>query len=151
MAFLAGERVTAARLLNDSDFTTLSNTNLVDTTINTWTNFGTETITFDDPGVEVIVEANVMATCFTADGTNDRVVTRVSISFDGGSTFDSSAGQAFCTSDGDTVSRSPVPATHVRQGTPTGDVIVKAQCMHEVSGGDAEFFAGFLTATIRAV
>lgn len=151
MAFLAGERVTAARLLNSSNSTTLTNTNLTDTTINTWTDFGTETISFDDPGVEVIVDGNVMATAFTADTTNDRVVTRVSISFDGGSTFNSSAGQAFCTSDSDTISRSPVPAYHVRQGTPTGDVVIKAQCMHEVSGGDAEFFAGFLTATIRAV
>lgn len=153
MSFLAGELVTAARLLNNSDYTALTDTDIVDTTINTWTDFGTETITFSDPGVEVVVEGHLMSSCYTNDATADRVVTRVAISFDGGSTFDTSAGLAYCSSSTSAggVTRSPTPATHVRQGTPTGSVVIKGQCMHEVSGGDAQFFSGFLTATIKAV
>jgi hypothetical protein len=150
MAIAAGQRITAADLLHETETTTLTQTNLPNATINTWTDFGTEEITFSDPGVEVTVEAILISSCFTDQTTADRVVTRVAISFDGGSTFDTSAGLAYGTSDSDNISRTPTPAFHVRTGTPTGDVVVKAQCMHEVSGGQADFFSGALTATIKA-
>lgn len=108
--------------------------------------WGTETITFADPGVAVRVAAHVTGRCFSAT-VNETHTTRVAISFDGGSTF--TFGNAPQVTPLDTGSsgtgRITVAASHYRTGTPTGDIVIKVRAQSSGSTTPVAS-AGHLTA-----
>lgn len=146
MALLAGEVITAARLLHDSDGTTLSLLNPT-TSFDDW---GTETVTFTDPGVEVKVTGRVTGQASHPDSADIFVQTRVGISFDGGSTFEFGPEPASQVAEATGAARRQhVVASAHRTGTPTGDVVVKAQAAEE-SSQNTVMVQGFLEAAIHA-
>lgn len=126
MPINAGQRITAARLNWDSDDATLSDDTAA--AVNTWEQWGTETITFPNPGVAVKVKAWLTGRIYNIVDATSNAQYRVSISFDGGSTF--TTGQAapinVGTGSGDT-ERLPAAQMHFRDDTPTGDIVVKAE------------------------
>lgn len=143
MSIAAGQRITAARLNWDSDGTTLSNSTPSSTAERDW---GTETITFPNPGVPVKVTAQVTgrSSTTTAGATQ---TTRVKVSFDGGASF--TEGNAVITNALDTgassFGRGACLASHHRSGTPTGDIVVKATAASSAST-TPQAAEGFLTA-----
>lgn len=124
MVWRAGDKITAARLNQDSNGTTLTNSTPSSTAERDW---GSETITFPNPGVAVKVTAQVTGRSSTTTA-GAMQITRVKISFDGGSTF--TEGNAVDTNALDTgatgTGRGACLASHYRAGTPTGDIVVKA-------------------------
>lgn len=123
-------------------------TNLTDSTPTSIVerNWGTETITFTNPGgpVKVIAQVTGFGSSITA---GQFQTTKVAISFDGGSTFTTGNAPNSNTLDtGDTgTGRATVAASHYRTGTPTGNIVVKSQV---TSSAATEPIAksGFLTA-----
>lgn len=124
MAWKAGEKITAARLSQDSDGTPLTDSTPTSTGERDW---GTETIVFANPGVAVKVVAGVTGRCFSSTAGSFQT-TKVAISFDGGSTF--TTGNAPISNALDTsatgTGRAAVAASHHRSGTPTGSIVIKA-------------------------
>lgn len=143
MTILAGQKITAARLNWDSGGTSLSDSTPTSTAERDW---GTETITFPNPGVAVKVTAHVTGRCVSTTAGSFQT-TRVSISFDGGSTFTdgnapiSNALDSSATGTG----RAAVAASHHRSGTPTGDIVVKSRVTSSASTTPVAQ-NGFLTA-----
>lgn len=123
MVWKAGDKITAARLSQNSNGTTLTDSTPSSTTERDW---GTETIVFPNPGVAVKVIAHVTGRC-TSTTAGAFQTTKVAISFDGGSTF--TTGNAPISNALDTsatgTGRGAVAATHHRSGTPTGNVVIK--------------------------
>lgn len=125
MAWLAGEKITAARLSQDSDGITLTNSTPTSTAERDW---GTETITFANPGVAVKVTAQVTGRCSSTTAAAVQN-TKVAISFDGGSTFTTGPGPGVNALDGGATGtgRAAVTTGHHRTGTPTGNIVIKAR------------------------
>lgn len=144
MPISAGQRIKAARLNWDSDFTELTST--TPSAAATMTNWGTETIIFANPGVAVKVLATVSGRAFDLTAATVFARYQVMISFDGGSTFTSTTylDIAIGDSTGDQ-HRSAIAGQHFREGTPTGDIVVKAQC-YSSGANDITFAPGFLSA-----
>lgn len=139
MPISAGQRITAALLSWDMDGTTLA----TDTpaAVNTYEDWGTETVTFANPGVPVRVLSSLFGQLLkTVAGVNVGRI-RIGISIDGGTTFD--FGTPPEGSVGDTAGqRTPISAGHVVAGTPTGSIVVKAQLNGSVT--TISFVTGFL-------
>lgn len=131
MAWLAGETITAARLSQDSDATALTDSTPTSTAERDW---GTETVTFPNPGVAVKVIADVTGRCVSTTAGSFQT-TKVAISFDGGSTF--TTGNAPISNALDTsatgTGRAAVVASHHRSGTPTGSIVIKSQVTSSAS------------------
>lgn len=153
MAILAGQVLTAARLLNDSGSTSLTAATGI---ANDWADWGTETVTFPDPGTAVQVTAALSGYIERDDTPAHSVRVRVAVSFDGGATFaatnanvndpNTDAGNV-----GGSAIRQNVTSHGHRQGTPTGDVVVKAQTNDVTGAAGADALSGRLTAWIHAV
>jgi len=145
MTILAGQKITAARLNWDSDGVALSNSTPSSTAERDW---GTETITFTNPGVAVKVTAQVTGRSSTTTAGSNQT-TKVAISFDGGSTF--TTGNAPITNALDTgasgTGRGACLASHHREGTPTGDIVIKAQATSSAST-TPQAVEGYLTALL---
>lgn len=149
MAISAGQRITAARLLNDSDFTTLTDDTAA--AANTWEDWATETITFTNPGVAVKVSAVLNGRVNNATDASTTATWRIAISFDGGSTFTTSTPPTALAQVGTgsgAAQRFPVAASFHRDGTPTGNVVIKAQL--QTSDTTTTFTNGSLLAQIAA-
>lgn len=144
MAWQAGQIITAARLTNRLD-----GVNLTDTAPTTaWTDWGTETVTWPNPGVEVTVTASLVGRWLNAVDTTAVSSSRVRISLDGGTTW--SYGQIIYVQTGTGAGaqiRAVAASQHAVTGTPTGSVIVKARCMTE---GSATATLGSLNAHMVA-
>lgn len=145
MPIAAGQKITAARLNSDSDGTTLTDSTPASTAERNW---GTETLTFTNPGIAVKVTAHVTGRC-TSTTAGSFQTTKVAISFDGGSTF--TTGNAPISNALDTsatgTGRGGVAASHHRSGTPTGDIVIKSQVTSSASTTPVAQ-NGFLTAQI---
>jgi hypothetical protein len=127
MTWLAGETITAARLNQDSDLTTLTQDSPA--MVNTWEDWGSETVTFTDPGVPVKVKAWLNGRIFNITDSTSQGQIRVLISLDGGSTFDegNTSGLTNQGTGAGNLQRMSAGAQHLLAGTPTGDVVIKAQ------------------------
>lgn len=114
----------------------------------TWEDWGTETLTIPDPGVPVSVSARVSG--YLKNSTNaDQGAVRVSVSLDGGSTF--IAGNAPVAQPDTTgaTQELPIAADVVVSGTPTGDIVVKAQLRQDTTFGSSLVFEnGYIAATV---
>lgn len=143
MTILAGQKITAARLNWDSDGVALSNSTPTSTAERGW---GTETITFPNPGVAVKVTALVTGRSSTTTAGTFQT-TKVAISFDGGTSF--TTGNAPITNALDTgasgTGRGACLASHHRSGTPTGDIVIKATAASSAAT-TPQAVEGFLTA-----
>lgn len=143
MSIKAGTTITTAHLSHTAPGVVLSAHTLTATGV--WEQWGTETITIPNPGVAI--EISAMSTGRWNNSTDATAVAtpRVLISLDGGSTF--TAGDpkwgSFGTSYGVWL---PMAASHIAAGTPTGDIVIKA----EVRGDSLNTSAlnGLLTATM---
>lgn len=145
MPISAGQKITAARLNWDSDGVPLSNDTPSSTAERDW---GPETLTFPNPGIPVKVAAHVTGRSSTSTaGTWQQ--TRVKISFDGGGSF--TEGNAPITNALDTgasgTGRGACLASHHREGTPTGDIVIKATAQSSNST-TPQAIEGFLTASV---
>lgn len=145
MTWLAGEKITAARLSQDSDGVTLTDSTPASTAERDW---GTETITFPNPGVPVNVSAQVTGRCVSTTAGSFQT-TKVAISFDGGSTF--TTGNAPISNALDTsatgTGRAAVAASHHRSGTPTGSIVIKSLVTSSAATTPVAQ-NGFLTASV---
>lgn len=143
---------TAANIDTVSQFTGLSDTAPADTADTAW---GTETLTFDNPGGEttVVVMLTGVAEDFDRTATNARC--KPQVSFDGGATWvDPSAGnsgwQAQANLPGASATdRVPLSAQFHHTATPTGDVVVRARCQSASAAGGS-FIQGALTAQLQS-
>lgn len=145
MTWLAGEKITAARLAWDSNGVALTDSTPSSTAERDW---GTETITFPNPGVAVKVIAGVTGRCVSTTAGAFQT-TKVAISFDGGSTFttgNSPISNALDTSATGT-GRAAVAASHHRSGTPTGSIVVKVLATSSAATTPVAQ-NGFLTASV---
>lgn len=140
MSILAGQQITAARLNWDSGGTTLSDQIPVATGLQDW---GTETVTFPNPGIPVNVTAQLTGRLLgSVNGTTGNV--QVEISFDGGATFTVGNNPQLNTTEAAATYRAGCAASHHREGTPTGDIVVKARC--NPSATTVSFRSGFIIA-----
>lgn len=139
----AGDDITAALLTWDQGGTTLSNDSA--SAINTWEQYGSETIQFSNPGVAVKITAHLCGRILNTTDTNTNGTARCAISFDGGSTF-TSGNEPFVSSGTDSGGRGGYASAHYRAGTPSGDIIVKAEL--RTSDTTNAFNDGFLTAIL---
>lgn len=142
----AGQIIKASHL-PDTDGVTLTNDTPASTAERQW---GTETITFTNPGIAVRVLANVTGRITTTTAGAFQT-TKVSISFDGGSTF--TTGNAPIANGLDTsatgTGRATVAATHHRTGTPTGNIVIKSMVTSSAATTPAAQ-DGFLSAIMVA-
>lgn len=126
MPIAAGEKITAARLNWDSDLVTLSSDNAA--MINTWEQWGSEVITFDNPEVPVKVSAIVLGRAFNNTDATSNPRVRVAISLDGGASYTSGQELTFnAGTGGGAGARIATGGMHQREGTPTGDIVIKAE------------------------
>lgn len=124
MPILAGETITAVRLGFRQDGTALTNTAV--TAAATFTDWGTETVVFPNPGVSVSVSATLSGNFFDSVAEDVTATCRVGISLDSGATF--TFGNVPAGRVGTNVTLVSIcGADHVRSGTPSGTVVVKAQ------------------------
>lgn len=130
MAITAGQIIRAADLAWDSDAVNLTDDRA--TVTGSWVQWGTETIQFADPGVDVIVKAWITGRLRNGVHTQGFGAARVSISLDGGASW--VAGQSYSASVGTNVGfNTPYSATNFATGVPTGDIILKAEMMSTTS------------------
>lgn len=142
--WLAGQTMTAARASQDSDDTGLSDTTTF-TAAGGFEQWGTEEVTFTNPGIAVKVKAWLSGRLVNTVDADSTAVVRVGISFDGGSTFTyGSAPQVNVGTAGS--ARTYVGALHLRDGTPTGSVVIRAEV--DVSDADVDGLSGHLMAEI---
>lgn len=137
--------LTARRLLHDSASTALTDTD----TTTSWADWGEEVLTFPQPGIEVLVDA-VVSGYAVRDDTAQDVAVRVAISTDGGGSF--TTGNEPVTTVGNvggSAVRQNITAHHSRSGTPTGEIVVKAQSINNTAAG-ASVVAGRLTVRVSA-
>lgn len=134
MPITAGQKITAARLNWDMDGTTLTDeTAPAGGGYEPW---GTEELTFTNPGVAVHVAAILTGRMHNATVTDTFATTKIEISFDGGSTW--TEGNAVPTQVGTTVGiRSAVAVQHYRAGTPTGNIVIRPRINVAVTSTDA--------------
>lgn len=145
MTWLAGEKITAARLSQDSDGVALTDSTPTSTGERDW---GTETIVFANPGVAVKVIADVTGRTFSGTAGSFQT-TKVAISFDGGSTFTTGNAPIANALDSSATGtgRATVAASHFRSGTPTGSIVVKALVSSSAATTPAAS-NGFITAVM---
>lgn len=135
MSWRAGQRITAARLSQELDGTDLSST--TPGTAATWTQWGSETVVFPNPGVPVKVKAELTGRTFRSTASNSNVDARLAISLDGGANFTTS--NPFTTNAGNVAGsnqRAAMARTLTVSGTPTGDIVIKAECQTSVTSTD---------------
>lgn len=140
----AGQIIKASHL-PDADGVTLTNQSA--SAINTWTNWGSETIVFVNPGIPVKVLSTLHGQAVNGVDAVNNVRVRVGISFDSGSIFTTGteSQQNIGTSHG---TREQVSVQHFRLGTPTGDIVVKAQIFTDDLS--AAFQSGWISAIMVA-
>jgi len=144
MAFAAGQKLTAAALaVFNAGGTTLSNdTAAAAATFEQW---GTETIIFTNPAAPVKITANLTGQLQNTLNTDSNGAGRVGISFDGGASF--TYGNAPGANQGTTSgTRCLIGAGHTRTGTPTGNVVVRAE--FSVSTTNISALNGFINAVM---
>lgn len=146
MTWLAGETITAARLNQQTNTAAL--TDDTPSAINTWEDWGTETLTFSDPGVPVDVLMWLTGRVINTVDAASTAEARISISYDGGSTFSPGTGTGIIntgTGAGNAI-RNSLSTARRSDGTPTGDVVVKA----ELRAGDTsvDYSSGILVAHV---
>ena len=144
MAFTAGQKLTAAALsVFNSGGTTLSNDTAAATA--TFEQWGTETVVFTNPAAAVKVTARVTGQLQNTLNTDSNGAARVGISFDGGATFTygNSPGANQGTTSG---TRCLTGAGHYRTGTPTGNIVVRAE--FSVSTTNISALNGFIEAVM---
>lgn len=140
MPILAGQKITAARLNWGSDGSTLSDLIPAATGLQDW---GTETLTFPNPGIPVNVTAQLTGRVLgSVNGTTG--TPQIDISFDGGATFTAGNAPQLNTTEAGATNRESLSVSHHREGTPTGDIVVKARA--NPSATTVSFRSGFLTA-----
>lgn len=145
MPFLAGDKITAARLSFQQDTTTLTDDTLAASGV--FEDWGTETVTFSDPGVEVSVTAYVTGNFNDSAAESTLGNVRVAISLDGGTVFtfgNQVTGRVGTNAD---QSHLPVAASHGVTGTPTGDIVIKAQ-FEGITSANVEVRSGLLTGVL---
>lgn len=131
------------------DSTTLTDEAAPGTTLTQW---GTEEVTFDDPGVAVTVEADLHGYGNISDGVNTIPQVLLQVSFDGGSNWTS--GPATFSSlhrngSGLRLQRAVLAAALQESATPTGEIQVRAQCRDLVAiSGGTTFSEGFIRARV---
>lgn len=138
----AGDIIRASDVAHYSDLTTLTQDS--PSVIDTWEDWATETVTITDPGVPVKVKAWLNGRLINTTDAASTGEMRVSISLDGGSTFDDGNTSGIVntgTGAGNAV-RQSAGAVHLLAGTPTGDVVVKAQM--NAGDTDVDFSSGVL-------
>jgi len=120
-----------------------------DNELNTDYQWGTEEITFTNPGHDVVVLAWLGGHLSApATATIYRGGVKVAISLDGQSFTTSVVGQG--TVQGTTIRRGHVAAQFLRSGTPTGDIVVRP-LLNQIAGGvagDLTFGGGTLEALL---
>lgn len=142
MAWLAGETITAARLSQDSDAITLTDTTTF-TVAGGFEQWGTEEVTFTNPGVAVKVSAWLSGRLSNTVDADTAGVVRLGISFNGGSTFTFGNSPEVNVGTGQG-KRHHVGAQHHRTGTPTGSIVIKAEV--DVNDADVDGHSGHIIA-----
>ncbi|PXY27440.1 hypothetical protein [Prauserella muralis] len=146
---LAGTKVDAPDVTWRSGSAVLTDKNTF-AAINSWEDWGTETIQFDDPGIRVAIVASGFGNLFGNSANYRSGQPRLAISIDGGATFTTlnDGEPPFCVvrvaGDADGF------GTGLRvEGVPTGDIVVKMQ--GQVSDLDVDFRNGYITAIMHPV
>lgn len=146
MAINAGQRITAGLLSADSDGTPITNDTLA--AANVWEQWGTETVTFANPGVDVKVLANLSGYLLDASAATHVGRVRIGISLNGGSTYNTGNEPQGSVGSG-AGARTPISSGHKHSGTPTGNIVVKAEFFGSTT--DVQALAGFLQVDLKPV
>ncbi|PXY25143.1 hypothetical protein BAY59_24260 [Prauserella coralliicola] len=142
MPINAGEKITAANTSWDMGGVAL--TDLTSGVVaNTYQAWGSESVQFPSPGVPVKVSAQLTGRVFNTTDADANGMGRVLISIDGGATF-TSGNEPFVGTGNNAGGRGGFASSHYVEGTPTGDIIVKAEARG--SDADNDYMNGFLTA-----
>lgn len=144
----AGDKLRAADISILSDTVTLPEGE-TPSAEQTWTDWG-DPITFDNPGIPVTVIAWGSGSA-TNDDNASGVSMRVSISLDGGATWDDGQGPRDQAAGGTATRRGTVVGQHrvSTSSVPTGDIQIRAQIHATViSNGWPDFYFGSLTAMV---
>lgn len=128
-----------------SDSTNL--TNETPSANNTWEQWGTEEITFSDPGRQVDVLAWLAGYATNTTDSNNITRARIQISTDGGASWSSSRAVIANTGTSIGVRNALSPFGRAGATTPTGDVKVRAQ-VHTSSAANTTFSSGHLMALL---
>lgn len=122
MAIKAGQRVTAAHLSWNSSAVSLTDDS--PNAEDAWEQWGTETIVFPNPGIEVLVRAWVSGRLRNFSAGTATGSARVEISLDGGNTF--TRGFAYSVDCNADIPRVSMSTTGYASGVPTGDIVIRA-------------------------
>lgn len=143
MAAKAGTTLTTAHLSHTTRETLLTDDTAA--TASTWEQWGTEEITFSDPGIAVEVSAVLIGGYSEASNADAAATCRVQISLDGGSTW--TDGQRVFVRVGTSVGQTAHAGNTMSvSGTPSGDIKVRAQLF--VNQTTTELRDGTITATM---
>ncbi|GAA5119137.1 hypothetical protein [Haloechinothrix salitolerans] len=143
MTVKAGTTLTAAHLSHTTQGVQLTNDSAAATS--TWEQWGTETITISDPGIAVEVSAGLTGRFRNVVDLNSGARSRVGISLDGGSSF--TYGNAPWGEVGTDVPEFAIAAaSHTVDGTPSGDIVIRAE--FRVLSTDTDVRDGMIQATM---
>lgn len=136
----------------------MDSTTLTDDTVgavNTWEQWGTEEVTFSDPNQDISLYAFVCGNVEidTLDDVHeDSGRTRVQISFDGGTNWDTGTANRDHVAVGTSIAvlGGSLYSQHLKTGTPSGQIQIRAQILKQ-NNTDGDFRDGQIVAIMKPV